>query len=751
MIGGGDDVLIDSTFTDENGFYLFGGLSVDDGDGNATYKVVVAPDNFDPQMVLEGLVNSYDPNDMVTNPDIMSGVVTLQPDAGGDENGDLDQDFGYTGNPMDILGSIGNKVWEDTDADGIFEPDGADGIPGTDDDEIPIEGITLDLYRDLDGNGQVDPGEPLVGSATTDANGMYLFDNLPLDDYVVDVTDEDGILNGYWHSLGNQDASTNGGNDPMDNSKEDPFAVTIDMTTPDNLNVDFGYYVQPAAVGNYVWEDSNANGLQDDGETGINDVVVTLMITYPDGTMLTIYDTTRNDAAGNPGFYDFRNLLLDEDYNGFDNNNTGDVEPEFVIKINTASQDGTGEPLNGFVPTTTNAGTDDMLDSDQVSGVTAEPIQGSQDTEAKDPTDTEMNPIAGYDFGFTATELVGIGGTVWEDQGDGGGTQNDGTQDGGELGIAGVKVQLLDDTGMILDSTKTNSDGTYLFEGLQPDIYQVKIPVCNYEMGGPLQSLPFSSVPTETMNDNDTDNDDNGAQATANGMVTSPFYTLSVGGEPSGTDEILTPGQDGTDGTKRDVNTNTTVDFGFQDEILPVELLGFRAQADKDHIDLFWSTASELNNSHFDLERSENGKDFKAIARIQGQGTTLEQHDYSYEDDKAIPGVLYYYRLKQVDIDGQFEYSEIRTAQLEAVEHDMTLYPNPIGQESMLQVRFYAEDISSHFMVMDIHSRVVLEVKEDLNASGWNTIQIDISSLADGTYILLDKKGNAQRFAKVAE
>ena len=93
----------------------------------------------------------------------------------------------------------------------------------------------------------------------------------------------------------------------------------------------------------------------------------------------------------------------------------------------------------------------------------------------------------------------------------------------------------------------------------------------------------------------------------------SPIITLTIGQEPSGADEFLSPQQDGSENSQQDVNTNTTIDFGVQDFVLPVELLSFKATADKDHIDLTWATASELNNSHFELERSEDGKSFKMI------------------------------------------------------------------------------------------------------------------------------------------
>ena len=77
---------------------------------------------------------------------------------------DLAQDFSYTGRRL--FGSIGNLVWQDLNADGIYEP--ALG-------ETAIAGVTLDLYRDLNGDGTVDPGEPRIGTQTTDGSGLYLF------------------------------------------------------------------------------------------------------------------------------------------------------------------------------------------------------------------------------------------------------------------------------------------------------------------------------------------------------------------------------------------------------------------------------------------------------------------------------------------------------------------------------------------------------------------------------------------------
>jgi len=709
--------VIASTTTDENGNYFFGNLLVD-ADGEK-YKVVIADENFDPNGVLEGLESTFEPDGDNDNEGDFVTLTTNDPI-------DLDQDFGYTGDDTQGVGSIGDLVWEDSNADGIKDAN-----------EEGLEGVTIDLYRDLNGNGKLDPSEPIFASTTTDMNGAYLFDNLPLDDYIVDVTDEDGVLAGYFHSVSpNQDANTNSGNDPMDNSKEDAYPVSIGSSIMDNLNVDFGYYKDGASVGNLVWEDMDGDGIQDPGDTGITGVEVTLEITYPDGTLVTVKTTTDEN-----GFYEFPNLLLDEDYNG-----DGANQPKHVISIETVGQDGVGEPLAELVPTLKDRGTDEKVDSDDINGVMAMPIQGNNNTDANANPALE-DEVASYDFGF-AEGLVGIGGTVFDDRGAGGGKVNDGAQNGTEPGIGGVTVILLDDMGNQVDMTTTNPDGTYLFTGLPEGDYQVFIPASNFDDTNALDGLPFSSVPTSTLDDN-RDNDDNGQQSVSEGDVISPIINLAIGIEPSGSDEFRSPNQDGSENSQQDKNTNTTIDFGFQNIILPVDLLGFKAEARKDRIDLIWATASELNNSHFELERSEDGKVFKQITRVEGQGTTLEQTDYDFEDREVVPNVLYYYRLKQVDFDGTFEYSDIVNAQINGENAGgIELYPNPVGLGNMLNVNTFTNNLSVELFILDAQGKLIRTVKRDFTTVGWSTISIDVSDLASGTYFIADENGTIEEFVK---
>src|SRR5690606_18127695 len=92
---------------------------------------------------------------------------------------------------------------------------------------------------------------------------------------------------------------------------------------------------------------------------------------------------------------------------------------------------------------------------------------------------------------------------------------------------------------------------------------------------------------------------------------------------------------------------------------LPVELISFEATAGDYSIFLTWSTASEKNNAGFNLQRSIDGYNFENIAWIDGNGTTNSPNNYSFEDKNVKPGVMYYYQLKQVDYNGEFEYSPI--------------------------------------------------------------------------------------------
>ncbi len=225
--------LLDSTTTDKNGNYSFGNL-----DPNGTYTVKVDPNTLPNGG--SGLINSIDPDDNTAN----ESVVDLTGYTGGIA---LDQDFGYTATAP---GVVSGTIWDDSNADGGLQPDETGRYAG----------VTVVL---TDSNGNV------VATTTTAPDGSYTFPNLPPGNYTVDVTDDDNVLNGTWHALGTQSPPGPG---LPGQSQSDPKAVTV--STGVTTVVDFGYYIDGAAVGNFVWDDANNNGIQDAGERGINGVVV---------------------------------------------------------------------------------------------------------------------------------------------------------------------------------------------------------------------------------------------------------------------------------------------------------------------------------------------------------------------------------------------------------------------------------------------------------------------------------------------
>ena len=450
-----DGTLLATTVTDENGNYYFGGLE----DGDYVIQVVASGLPGDPTQYL----NTGDP-DTPAAPDSASTVTIT----GG--NIDLDQDFGYQVNPA-LDNSLSGTLWEDADADGLLE--------GAESDRFEDVTVALREWNDDNGDGIVDSGEigNVVATTTTDASGNYSFNNLADGKYIVDVTDTDNVLAGYWDS--NSPNAVDNDNDltnDVDNtSKPEFYPVDLDSAGTQgpitNTNADFGYYIEPASLGNFVWED-DGDGVQQAGEPGIGGVEVTLDITYPNGDVITVSTLTSDgtqdvdgDGVIDPlGFYSFGNLLLDEDYNG----DGSGAEPSYEISIDTAST--VNAPiLGGSTPTLIDQGSD-FLDSDDPAGATGQPIQGDTDV----PLTNTTAGNAAIDFGFIVPQVGSIGDFVWND------ANGDGIQDAGEEGINGTTVNLLDSGGNVIATTTTTNHpttgepGYYIFENLPPADYEVE-------------------------------------------------------------------------------------------------------------------------------------------------------------------------------------------------------------------------------------------------------------------------------------
>ncbi|MEM9886768.1 MAG: T9SS type A sorting domain-containing protein [Bacteroidota bacterium] len=168
------------------------------------------------------------------------------------------------------------------------------------------------------------------------------------------------------------------------------------------------------------------------------------------------------------------------------------------------------------------------------------------------------------------------------------------------------------------------------------------------------------------------------------------------------------------------------------DAIVPVELLSFDGKVAREVIELNWQTASELNNEGFEIQRSENGKQFKTLAFVAGNGTTLETQNYTWLDEQPLSGTNYY-RLKQLDFDGQYEYSSIVAIDFEQQKKvAFQIFPNPTN--GILNITSIDNQAIENIGVFDVNGRLVLTID---NASP----QVDLSTLPNGIYALQIRAG----------
>ena len=512
-------------------------------------------------------------------------------------------DFG-----RDNSGIIGDTVFAD------LNNNGAQDVT-----DSGIQGVTVSLYSNPDNSAVLTTNSVFLSSQVTDASGKYLFVGLPDGLYLVTVNTNTNSLPSSFRSVPSYelDGTTNSVN---------KVGITNGATV---TNIDFGYPIASAinySVSGKVWNDQNTNGIQDTTSTNAYETNTFIGVTVTAQIDLNgdgVTDYTLTTTTGAQGAYSFTNI-------------PGTSNVKIIVDTTTL-------PSPGY---------DQVFDVDN--------------TLDNQTTITNLGAnVTGRDFGYRG--VIRVGNRVWLDNGAGGGTGNDGLQNGTEPGMTNVVVQVFaadpvwgTPYGSALATAITDTNGYYAFY-LNAGDYVIVIPSTNFANATNVLFGKYSSgTSTGTFNGIDpdldpTDKDDNGFNAInpASTGVYSAAFTLTVGGEPTGETD-LGPG----DSLATDNSANLTVDFGFT-AVNPtaVKLAYVKGWWSGGQVTVEWKTITELNTLGFDLERvTANGRvrvnaDLVPALNVERGGV------YRVSEALARPaGTIHYILVEHETTGRQLEY-----------------------------------------------------------------------------------------------
>jgi hypothetical protein len=642
----------------------------------------------------------------------------------------------------DLPANLGDFVWLDLNGNGQQD----NGEPG-------IEGVSV-MLSDQNGNPVSDANGNIVMPTVTNSNGGYAFTNLNPGQYTVMFIKP----NGYQATIANQ------GNDVSDSDANVTTGktgiITLLAGQTDNT-IDAGFY-QLSRLGDFVWDDLNANGIQDSGEPGIPNVLVRLFNSSGIQIAFKVTDPT--------GYYEFINL----------NPGTYTVKFDKPMGYEATRKDALGSDLEDS-------------DADPITGITAPIVLSSNESNIT------------IDAGFY--KLAKIGDFVWED------INANGIQDNLEPGIAGTRVNLsgTDALGNIVSlTTTTNTVGFYQFVDLVPGSYTVTFvrPGTSYksspanatgDVARDSDANPVTGVaPTEVLisGENNTTYDagfyrcsnvgdyvwlDQGiisdiqdaGDLGLNGILVELYSTLTplvpvqtMLTIPNPNDptkngyynfevcqigtyfikvrkgslyDFVTPNQGLDDAIDSDIidfdNESTLtftvgyavtiadIDAGLKSKVLPIQLKEFTGRWNqfRDINELTWITLSEINNDYFNLERSVNGSEFEVIAKVQGSGNSNKETVYIYDDKNIGSNGVYTYKLTQFDFDGRSTTAlPVEIIILRKGEVKTSIWPNP----------------SIRLVNVEIHASEGSEVKADLfDNNGRLIMKSFIDTVSDGKVV----------------
>jgi len=232
------------------------------------------------------------------------------------------------------------------------------------------------------------------------------------------------------------------------------------------------------------------------------------------------------------------------------------------------------------------------------------------------------------------------------------------------------------------------------------------------------------------------------------GGVTYPV-TLSANTSNDGAEQVLIP-NDPTMEARIKVEAVGNIffdisneDFTIEDNPIPVELTAFFALNTNEGVMLKWVTSTETNNSGFSIQRSRDYENYTDVAFVEGNGTTTQPHEYNFIDKISVADI-YYYRLKQIDFDGSYEYSNVVEVNVNAPS-DFVLeqnYPNPFNPSTVIKFSLPVDSKVTIDLYNTLGEKVDRLVKKEYS-TGNHSVNFDASHLSNGIYYYtLNAQGN---------
>ncbi|SNS77375.1 Por secretion system C-terminal sorting domain-containing protein [Ekhidna lutea] len=258
-----------------------------------------------------------------------------------------------------------------------------------------------------------------------------------------------------------------------------------------------------------------------------------------------------------------------------------------------------------------------------------------------------------------------------------------------------------DDGDLILDTNEGNIDldGDGILDAFDPN---------QGGIGAALPNADGDGLP----NFRDNDDDDDGTLSSAEDTNGNGNYF-----------DDFTQGQSGTYANVPDYLYNHT-------SPLPVEFISFKVELKESASHLLWSTAQEINNDRFEIEHSIDGINFEMVGTIGGNGTVNEVMEYTFVH-KDLKSGFNYYRLKQIDFDGQYEYSEIKRVSMGAFEDvSVNIFPNPADSEATIQIH---DGFATRIELITLRGTILKFMEYQ---DGTNKHTFDLTDLNAGMYLI---------------